>query len=60
MNWSHLNEGTVVMAAPENSTTAQRYYTCQSCQKHSTEPQLFKLVKIDRIGFVICTACLED
>jgi predicted SprT family Zn-dependent metalloprotease len=48
------------MAAPENSTTAQRYYTCQSCQKHSTEPQLFKLVKIDRIGFVICTACLED
>ncbi|WP_161485757.1 hypothetical protein [Enteractinococcus helveticum] len=48
------------MAAPENNVAAQRDYACQSCQKYSTEAQLFKLIKIDRIGFVVCTDCLEN
>ncbi|NWN87028.1 MAG: hypothetical protein HLX51_00575 [Micrococcaceae bacterium] len=48
------------MAALEDSAVAQRIYTCQTCQKTDADASLFKLVKIDRVGFVICKDCWDD
>lgn len=48
------------MAAPENSAVVQRIYTCQTCKKNDTDANLFKLVKITSVGFVICKDCWDD
>lgn len=50
-----------VMTSDELAATppASRYYVCQQCQRTGITATDFKMIAVFKIGFIMCTNCLE-